>query len=84
MKYQFIAEHRQEYPISTMRRVLEVAVSGFYAWLRRVPAAARRTRGWGSVSRASITPIDKSMVAHAFTPCCTPKASRAGRSASRG
>jgi putative transposase len=38
MKYQFITEHRQEYPISTMCRVLEVAVSGFYAWLRRVPS----------------------------------------------
>jgi putative transposase len=38
MKYQFIAEHRQEYPISTMCRVLEVAVSGFYAWLRRLGA----------------------------------------------
>lgn len=30
MKYQFIAEHRKEYPISTMCRVLEVAASGFY------------------------------------------------------
>ncbi len=38
MKYQFITEHRQEYPISTMCRVLEVAVSGFYAWLRRLGA----------------------------------------------
>jgi len=38
MKYQFIAQHQQEYPISTMCRVLEVAVSGFYAWLRRAPS----------------------------------------------
>jgi transposase InsO family protein len=38
MKYQFIVEHRQEYPISTMCRVLEVAVSGYYAWLRRAPS----------------------------------------------
>jgi putative transposase len=38
MKYEFIAEHRQEYPISTMCRVLEVAVSGFYAWLHRMPS----------------------------------------------
>ncbi len=28
MKYQFIAAHRQEYPIKTMCRVLGVAVSG--------------------------------------------------------
>jgi hypothetical protein len=32
MKYQLIAEHRQEYPITTMCRVLEVSVSGYYAW----------------------------------------------------
>ena len=38
MKYQFIAEHRQEYPISIMCRVLEVAPSGFYGWLRRAPS----------------------------------------------
>src|SRR5260370_37999774 len=35
MKYQFISEHRQEDPISTMCRVLEAAVSGFFAWLPR-------------------------------------------------
>jgi putative transposase len=38
VKYEFIAQHQQEYPISTMCRVLEVAVSGFYAWLRRAPS----------------------------------------------
>jgi putative transposase len=38
MKYQFIAEHRHEYPVSTMCRVLEVAVSGYYAWLKRPPS----------------------------------------------
>ena len=35
MKYRFIREHQQEYPIKTMCRVLEVAVSGFYAWPSR-------------------------------------------------
>jgi transposase InsO family protein len=35
MTYQFIAEHQQEYPVKTMCRVLEVAVSGYYAWRRR-------------------------------------------------
>jgi transposase InsO family protein len=35
MKYPFIAEHRQEYPITTMCRVLEVSASGYYAWCKR-------------------------------------------------
>ena len=49
MKYQFITEHRQEYPISTMCRVLEVVVSGFYAWLRRVPSQrCQENNGWGA------------------------------------
>ncbi len=32
MNYPFIAEYRQEYPMTTMCRVLEVSVSGYYAW----------------------------------------------------
>ena len=38
MKYQFIAAHRQEYPIKIMCRVLEVCESGFYAWRGRTPS----------------------------------------------
>jgi putative transposase len=32
MKYDFIAQHHQEYPVTTMCQVLEVSVSGYYAW----------------------------------------------------
>ena len=35
MKYQFIADHRQEFEISTMCRVLVVSRSGYYAWRKR-------------------------------------------------
>jgi putative transposase len=35
MKYQFIAQHRHEYAIPLMCRVLEVSVSGYYAWMKR-------------------------------------------------
>jgi hypothetical protein len=38
MNYQFIVEHRHEYPMSTMCRILEVALSGSSAWQRRAPS----------------------------------------------
>jgi putative transposase len=38
MKYQFIANHRQDYPISIMCRILQVSVSGYYAWQKRAPS----------------------------------------------
>jgi len=41
MKYGFIAQHQQEYPVTTMCQVLDVSVSGYYAWKQR-PASARQ------------------------------------------
>ena len=35
MKYVFIRDHREAFPISLMCRTLEVGSSGFYAWLNR-------------------------------------------------
>ncbi len=35
MSYQFMADHRHEYPIVLMCRVLSVSVSGYYAWCKR-------------------------------------------------
>ena len=35
MKYGFIREHRKEFSITAMCRVLEVSVSGYYGWLGR-------------------------------------------------
>jgi transposase-like protein len=42
MKYQFIAEHRHEYPVTIMCRVLAVSVSGYYAWWKRPPSQHSR------------------------------------------
>lgn len=41
MKYHFIREHQQEYPVTTMCQVLDVSVSGYFAWKQR-PASARQ------------------------------------------
>ena len=38
MKYACIAQHRAEYPIALMCRVLVVSRAGFYAWLERGPS----------------------------------------------
>ncbi len=42
VKYQFILEHRQEFSVSRMCRVLDVSKSGFFAWLKR--GKSRRER----------------------------------------
>src|SRR5215471_10904242 len=42
MRYQFIAEHRHEYPILLMCRVLAVSGSGYYAWCKRLPSRHNR------------------------------------------
>jgi len=41
MKYQFIAKYQQDYPVKTQCRVLEVWVSGYYAWRSR-PQSRRK------------------------------------------
>ena len=37
-------DHRHEYPITLMAKVLEVSASGYYGWLRRAPSERDRRR----------------------------------------
>ena len=39
MKFSFVKEHRNRWTVSVICRVLKVARSGFYAWLKRKPSA---------------------------------------------
>ena len=38
MRFEFVENHREEYPIQRMCAVLEVSASGYYAWRRRTPS----------------------------------------------
>ena len=42
MKFAFVKDHRRRWPVSVICRVLRVARSGFYAWLKRKPSARHR------------------------------------------
>ena len=39
MRYVFIRDHREAFPVGLMCRKLEVGRSGFYAWLNRSASA---------------------------------------------
>ena len=42
MKYTFIENHKEEFPVLRMCQVLEVSESGYYAWLKREPSERER------------------------------------------
>ena len=42
MRYRFIENQKEEFPIHRMCQVLEVSESGYYAWLKREPSERER------------------------------------------
>ncbi len=47
MRYRFIRDHREAFPVSRMCRFLEVGRSGFYAWLNRPESLrSRENQRW--------------------------------------
>jgi len=44
MKYAFIEDHRQHWPVRTQCRVLEVSPAGYYDWRGRAPSDRQRRR----------------------------------------
>jgi putative transposase len=45
VRYQFIEDHRQEYPVSLLCETLEVSVSGYYGWRKRPMSEHKREDG---------------------------------------
>ena len=44
MKYVWIREHRDSFPLAMLCQVLEVSPSGYYAWLERAPSGGSGSR----------------------------------------
>jgi len=45
VRYQFIEDHRQEYPVSLLCETLDVSISGYYAWRKRPMSQHQREDG---------------------------------------
>ncbi len=70
MKYQFIQQYQQEFPVVVMCRVLDVSESGFYAWRKR-PTRAHASEKMLSLQKRfdrSFALIERDMAVRVFMP----------------
>jgi putative transposase len=65
MKYQFIDDHRQEWPVRLICEVLEVSPGGHYGWRRRPPCARQERR---EILAAEIEAIHREVKARYGSP----------------
>jgi hypothetical protein len=86
MRYRFLAAERASFPVRMLCRLIGVAVSGFYAWLRRGPArpTTRRIDGGARGSERSLSRAGGPTAVHACMPSCVPKVSRSAANGSSG
>jgi hypothetical protein len=89
MRYQFIQEHRKQFTLSTLCRMLHVTCSGYYAWRQR--PRNQRVQQDEQLSVSICTIYDQSqgryggaMVAHVCIKSYKHKVSGAAKSEWRG
>ena len=76
-KFAFVSAERANHAVATLCRVVGVGVSGFYAWLRAIPAVQHRAEAEAEL-RGRIGRIfaarRRSTARHASTPSCAARA----------
>jgi putative transposase len=70
MRFQFIGDHNDEFPVRRMCNELNVSASGYYAWRKRPPSAREM---------ANQEPYKKIKAVWPLSWTCTPAALSVGR-----
>jgi putative transposase len=52
-RFTFVAAERANHAVATLCRIIGASVSGFYAWLRAIPAVQDRAKAEAGVVHAS-------------------------------
>jgi hypothetical protein len=83
MRFRFIEDHRDAWPVRVLCAALEVSASGYYAWRGRPESAkAAVNRALLADIRAFMSSTVAAMARRASTPPCGPKVARSAAAAS--